>query len=124
MTDKEKLQKFTKDEIIEAILKTTRWSSFLSVDNIVDEIKSVSFNNAYEKAHKAREHAIECMQKYFDWRKEVVRKYGDGESARYKDIPIAELEKGADLEKKWKESEEARKKAEKEEDKHYKGAKQ
>jgi len=120
MTDKEKLQQFTKGEIIDAILKIKRWHSFLSVDHIVDEIKSVSFNNAFEKAQEARNHAIECMQKYFNWRKEIVQRYGDGTSVKLKNIPLHELKKGAELEKKWKDSEEARKKAEKEEDRYYK----
>lgn len=118
MTDKEKLQQFTKDEIIEAILKRARWHSLLSVDEIVYEIKGDRRQKAFEKGQKARQHAIECMQKYFDWRKEVAQKYGNGESVKLKDIPFNELQKGAELEKKWIESDEARKKAEKEEDKY------
>lgn len=118
MTDREKLKQFTKEELIEAIIKISRWSSFISADHIVEEIKEFRRKTAFEKGQQARQHAIDCMQKYFDWRKRVIDTYGNGESVKLKDVPFDEVQKGAELEKKWKASEEARKKAEKEEDRY------
>ena len=117
MTDKEKLQQFTKDEIIRAVLKV-RWYGHLTADDIVKEIRNDRRQIAFEIAQQARQHSIDCMNKYFEYEKELVKKYGNGERAKIGDIPHHELQKWAELGEKWKKSEEARKKAEKEEDRY------
>ena len=122
MSDKEKLQRYSKDEIIEALENQSQLYGGTSIKSIIRIIEDNRRQKAFTAGQTARLNAIDCMNKYFEWQKEVIKKYGNGGSVALKDIPFNELKKGAELEKKWKESEEARKKAEKEEDKFFKGA--
>ena len=115
-----KLENFSKAEIIQAVRKMERYYIAKGLEkNIIDIIQETNRQEAFEVAQAKRKTAIDRMNDFFNWKKEMAKKYGDGKQFSLKDLTMIELERGAKLQKAWTDSEEERKKAEKKEDSYY-----
>ena len=119
--EKVKLENFTKSELIQAIRYLDKYYSIEFGGNVEKKITRVledlSFDNARHNAEKAFKKSNEAMDKYFEWQKEIVEKYGDGKKVSLSLIPQEELKKGAELEDAWLKAEKERKSASAREDK-------
>lgn len=115
-----KLENFSKAEIIEAIRKMERYYIAKGLEkSIIDNIETVKREKAFAEANMARQTSIDRMNEFFNWKKEMAEKYGDGKRFNLRDLTKIDLERGAKLQKAWTDSEEERKKAEKKEDSYY-----
>lgn len=105
--DIKNLKTYKKEEILEALEHTARCKVY-NVDLITGDMlrylknkKIEESNAAFDKAIKAEEEATEA---YIKWHTEMAEKYGDGESFKVINIPMDEIERGAELEKRMKKS--------------------
>lgn len=116
-----KLESYSKNEIIQAIRSVPKYiTNGNSIEKLViSYAEDRKRDEVFAEAQMARQTAIERMNEFFNWKKEMIKKYGDGQRVSLKDLPRIEIERGAKLEKAWADSENARKAAEKEEDKYY-----
>ena len=116
-----KLENYSKAEIIEAVRFMAKYyGTGRNYENqLISIIHDKKRNDAFAEAQKARQTAIDRMNEFIDWKKEMAEKYGNNGMVYFKDLPREELERGANLEKAWVDSENARKKAEKNEEKYY-----
>lgn len=115
-----KLESYSKIEIIQAIRKIERYYIAKGLEkNIIDIIEESKIEKAFAEARMARQTSIDRMNEFFNWKKEMAKKYGDGTRFSLKDLSSIELERGAKLQQAWVDSENARKQAEKQEDKYY-----
>ena len=115
-----KLESYSKSDIIKAIRKLERYYIAKGLEkNIIDSIQETQREKSFAEAQMARQASLDRMNDFFAWKKEVVKKYGNGERVNLKDLPRIELERGAKLEKAWIDSENERKRLEKLEDKFY-----
>jgi len=119
--EEKKLESYSKDEIIKAIRSIPKYITHgLSIEKLVIErVEDVKRDKIFAEAQMARQTEIARMNEFFNWKKEMIKRYGDGERVSLKDLPPIELERGAKLQKAWNDSENARVVAEKEEDKYY-----
>ena len=116
-----KLEIYSKAEIIQAIRSIPKYLVYgHNMEKLIfDQLEKERRDKAFAEAQMARQTAIDRMNEYFNWKKEMIEKYGDGKRVNLADLPRIELERGAKLQKAWGDSENARKKAEKQEDKYY-----
>lgn len=121
MDKQDKLENYSKQEIIEAIRRAQKYYDVHKdlEKSLIDNIQDNNRQKAFEKAQAKRKTAIDRMNEYFDFRNEMVKKYGDGKKVNLLDIPHTERQRLLNLHIAWSESEEERKKAEKQEDKYY-----
>lgn len=106
-----KIEKYSKDEIIAAIKKVPFcWEQILS------KLEQDKERAIFEQADKARQKEIKCLRNLSNWKSKMIKKYGDGNAAKLVDLPPEEIERGAALERALRESTEARQKAERKED--------
>ena len=75
---KEDLKKYTKDELIEAIMRIDKWYG-TTISHILEEIRrnkiSKSYDEITEKSNQATKDYIEANKKYNDYLFEIARKY-------------------------------------------------
>ena len=116
-----KLESYSKAEIIKAIRTVPKYMSHgIQIEElIIDRLEDREREKIFAEAQLARQTEIDRMNEFFNWKKEMVKKYGDGIRVMFKDLPRIELERGAKLQKAWADSKNAREAAEKEEDKYY-----
>lgn len=116
-----KLESYSKAEIIQAIRNISRYmiNGHNAEKLVLDQLDTIKQEKIFAEAQMARQTAIARMNEFFGWKKEMIKKYGDGQKVSLKDLPRIELERGAKLQKAWNDSENARKAAEKREDKYY-----
>lgn len=115
-----KLESYSKAEIIQAIRDMRRYYGIENLENkVIDVIQEHGREKAFAEAHLTRQTSIDRMKEFFNWKKEMAKRYGDGVRFKLSDLPRLELERGANLENAWIASENARKAAEKKEDKYY-----
>lgn len=115
-----KLESYSKAEIIEAIRRVQRDYYCKDLEkSLIDNIQDNNRQKAFEKAQEKRKTAIDRMNEYFNFRNEMVKKYGDGKQVKLTDMPFAEQQRLLNLYTAWVDSEEERKKAEKREDMYY-----
>ena len=116
-----KLENYSKSEIIQAIRKVPKYMTHGTPieELIIDQADCLKREEIFAKAQMARETAINLMNEFFAWKKEMTKKYGNGERVSIKDIPLTDRQRGAELQQAWLDSETARKEIEKEEDKYY-----
>lgn len=118
---KKKLESYSKAEIIQALRSIPKYLVYgRNIEKLIfDRLEEGRRDKAFAEAQMARQTAIDRMDEYFNWEKEMIEKYGDGKRVNFADLPRIELERGAKLQKAWEDSENARKEAEKQEDKYY-----
>lgn len=113
--------KYTKDELIKGLQYISQMSPY---DNLLSKLQDVIENQRRNEIHKkamnANRNSNERMCEFMNWNKEMCDKYGDGKTVKFINIPISEIDKGAELQEAWKNAEKEREKAFKEEDKFYK----
>ena len=116
-----KLESYSKAEIIQAIRKVPKYMTHgTPIEKlIIDQADCLKREEIFAKADNARRTAIDRMNEFFAWKKEMIRKYGNGERVSIKDIPLTDRQRGAELQQAWLYSETARNEAEKQEDKYY-----
>ena len=116
-----KLESYSKAEIIQAIHGISKYmiSGHNAEKLVLDRLEEERRDKAFAEAQMARRTAIDRMNEFHNWKKEMIKKYGDGKRVNLADLPRIELERGAKLQKAWNDSENARKTAEKQEDKYY-----
>lgn len=116
-----KLENYSKSEIIQAIRKVPKHMTHgTPIEKlIIDQADCLKREEIFAEADKARKTAIDRMNKFFSWKKEMIEKYGNGERVSIKDIPLTDRQRGAELQQAWLDSETARKEIEKQEDKYY-----
>lgn len=93
-----KLNKFSKEQIIKAILES-HVSHFI-LDNLEYQAQQDLLNKHSSAIDAERAAAQACM----DWRREMCERYGNGRNCKLKDIPNNEIMRGARLEAEWKEA--------------------
>lgn len=114
------LEKYSKQEIINAIRTLSHYYGFNGIEErLIDKINDNHREEAFKKASAARQNEIDCMNKYFAWQKEMIKKYGDGQACRLGAIPSDERIKGLNLQCLWKDAEAKRKSLEKIEDSYF-----
>lgn len=114
-----KLESFSKAEIIEAIRRVQGYYYCRDLEkSLIDNIQDNNRQKAFDKAQEKRKTAIDRMNEYFNFRREMIQKY-DGKQVKLTDMPFAEQQRLLNLYTAWVDSEEERKKAEKQEDKYY-----
>ncbi len=116
-----KLESYSKAEIIQAIRSIPKYMVYgHDIEKVIfDRLEAEKRDKAFAEAQMARQTAIDRMNEFCNWKKEMIKKYGDGQKVSLKDLPHIELERGAKLQKAWNDSENAKKTAEKQEDKYY-----
>lgn len=116
-----KLESYSKSEIIQAIRAVPKYMvNGLKVEKLVlDRLDVIKSEKIFAEADKARRTEIDRMNEFFAWKKEMIKKYGDGERVSIKDIPFTDRQRGAKLQQAWLDSETARTEAEKQEDKYF-----
>ena len=116
-----KLESYSKAEIIQAIRSISKYmiNGHIAEKLVLDHLDVIKRDKIFAEAQMARETAIARMTEFLAWKKEMVKKYGNGERVSLRDLPPIELERGAKLQKAWEDSENARTAAEREEDKYY-----
>jgi hypothetical protein len=116
-----KLESYSKAEIIQAIRAVPKYMiNGLKAEKLVlDQLDVIKRDKVFAEAQMARQTAIDRMNEFFNWQKEMIKKYGNGERVHSKDLPRIELERGAKLQNAWLDSEKARNTAEKQEDEYY-----
>ena len=111
-----KLESYSKSEIIQAIRSIPKYLVYgHNIEKLIfDRLEEERRDKAFAEAQMARQTAIARMNEFFNWKKEMIEKYGDGKRVNLADLPRFQLERGANLQKAWNDSENARKAAEKE----------
>lgn len=107
----DEIEKYSKAEIIAAI----KALPFVG-EEILSKLETNKERKIFDEASKARKKELDCWEKLTKWRKEVIEKYGDGNAVKLVDLPQEEIEKGAALEREFKESVDECRRAEKRED--------
>lgn len=113
------LEKYSKQEIIEAILSIGKYYDFRLEETIVAKIKENHRQKVHEKANAARNNEIDCMNEYLNWQKEMITKYGKDGKCPLGNIPKDELAKGVRLSTLWTEAQAKRTSLEKKENSYY-----
>lgn len=78
--NKSELYNFTKEEIINALLKR---KDLHKVDVLIQGLNRSKFNSAFNKLDSASNRTIECYNKYTSLLKELNEKYGHGKYLNY-----------------------------------------
>lgn len=94
----QKLSKYKKEEILEAMEHCIFFSEF-QISEMLTYLQRKTSDAAFEEHDRALQEEIEARKKYLEWESEVCRKYGDGKSVKLIDIPPAEINRGAALER-------------------------
>lgn len=116
-----KLESYSKAEIIQAIRSIPK---YITHGNSIEELaieyaEDRKRDKIFAEAQMARQTAIDRMNEFCNWKKEMAEKYGDGKRFKLSDLPHFQIERGANLQKAWNDSENARKTAEQQEDKYF-----
>ena len=96
-----KLDGYTKAEVITALVRNFHGSD---IDRLICYLESERLKDIIAKQEKADADETAAMQAYLGWRRELIKKYGDGEQVRLIDLPRDEIIRGAALEKAWTEA--------------------
>lgn len=105
------IEKYSKAEIIEAIRRLP-----LFAEELLRKLEDNEMRTMFKKADEARQKEIDAIKAFANWKTEVIKKYGDGNSVQLCSLPRSEIEKGAALEEALKKSTRARIEAEGKED--------
>lgn len=115
-----KLESYSKAEIIQALRRMRRYYGIERLEeSIIDAIQDIQREKAFTEAQLARQTAIDRMNEFFNWKKQMAEKYGNGKQFKLSDLPHYQIERGANLQNAWSASENERKRLEKLEDKFY-----
>lgn len=95
-----KLNKFSKAQIINAIVKTYSYRGI--VERLISNLEYLEKDQILKKHSEAIKEESEITKQYFKWRGDMIEKYGENGKVRLIDIPNDELTKGADLESRMK----------------------
>lgn len=107
-----KLSKYSKKDIIEALGQQYQMDCFI-ISGILDELEYIASKRAFDDHDKAIKAHQDAFKAYMEWRKQICRAYGDGESIKLTNIPPEEIAKGAALERALKSAAEAEQKLDK-----------
>lgn len=99
-TLKSKLSKYYKADIIDALC--SEFNADYTVRNMLIFLESRTTTRLIDESRKACEASIKAGDAYIAWQADMIKRYGDGKSVNFSDIPGKELKKGAQLGEAWK----------------------
>lgn len=97
---RKQLNKFSKSQIIDTIIKTYPFGSF--TEKLITNLEYLHTDELNKKHSNAIKKEQKETHKYLQWKNEMISKYGSDGKVRLIDIPNDELLRGADLESKMK----------------------
>lgn len=92
----QKLSKYTKQEIISALSRC--FPVWMHIDSMIRSIEYYRKEDVLERHRKAIDEENEATKDYINWKHEVVEKYGSDGEVKLMDLPMEELERGAEIE--------------------------
>lgn len=95
--NKKELQKFSRNNIINALLKQGDWV----VNDILFNLQRDGLDEAYIQLQKVDSERDKAFQEFFDWKQEMAKQYGNGQRVKLANIPNCEITKGAEFEQKY-----------------------
>lgn len=100
----QRLNRFSKDQIIRAISESYQASYIL--ESLINDLEYRAQEDLLAKHSSAIDAERRAAEACMDWRREMCNKYGHGGECRLADIPAVEVARGAKLEKEWKAAQE------------------
>lgn len=97
---RKQLNKFSKSQIIDTIIKTYPYRDF--VETLIEKLEYLHTDELIKKHSDAINQASITTHEYIQWQNDMIEKYGSNRKVRLFDIPKNELLRGADLESKSK----------------------
>lgn len=94
----EELAKYSKEDILEALGR----SCFVDVDAMLIDLEYIQRTRAIDEHQKAIADESAALTAYLEWNREVIAKYGDGETVRFDQLPESEVQRGIKLERIWR----------------------
>lgn len=98
----QRLRKFSKEQIIGAILESYPGSLYL--ERLINNLEYRNKQDLLAKHSAAIDAERQAAGAYMDWRREMYDKYRCGGRNRLKDIPADEIKKGEKLKREWREA--------------------
>lgn len=101
MTESElrnELNKFTKSQIIDAIVRTFPYRGVS--ERLIANLEHSYTEELISKHSYAIEEESEATKEYIKWRGDMIDKYGDNGEVRLCDMPMKEIMKGTELQNK------------------------
>ena len=92
-----KLSKYSKEDIIEALGRN--YQADYIVTGILNDLENRATKKAFADYDKALDDLKAAQEACYNWRIEMVDKYGGGNNVHLKDIPQEEIKHGAALER-------------------------
>lgn len=97
---RKKLDKFSKYQIIDTIIKKYPFKRF--AEELIEDLEYLNKNELFKKHLDAIDDEQKATHEYIKWQAEMIGKYGSDGQVRLADIPNDELLRGADLGSKMK----------------------
>lgn len=93
----DKLAEYTKEEIIAALGRS--FDGEYTVRVLLRDLEAMTMKREHEALEKATAAEAKALQALIDWRSDMVKQYGNGETVPLAKLPRHEIERGAALEK-------------------------
>ena len=101
-TLKSRLTKYSKADIIDALCSEFQADYFVS--SMLRTLESRTTKRLMDEEEKAYKASRAAGDAYIAWQTDMIKRFGDGKSVKFSDIPSKELQKGAKLGDAWKEA--------------------
>lgn len=100
---KSELNKYSKDEIIACLVDYVMYFNSYPLNTMFSRLKcqrDINNRNTMQKEYdKVNEEFDESLKKFSDWKERVIEKYGEEGQVKLINIPVNEIQIGAELEK-------------------------
>lgn len=97
---KSKLFKYSKADIIDAVCN--EFSADYIVHGMLIFLENRTIERLMDEDDKAYKASSAAGDAYIAWQADMIKRFGDGKSVNFSDIPSKELQKGAKLGEAWK----------------------
>lgn len=91
------IAQYSKEQILEALGR-----SFIDLKLLLNELEYVQRTEVLKEHSKAVDESIAALDAYIGWQKKIIEVYGGKANVRLDQLPTSELQRGAELEKAWK----------------------
>lgn len=95
----QELNKYSKTEIIEALSRIVL--PFSVVESLLAKLEHIKCIKAIEEHAKASKAETAACSAYIEWQREMIAKYGDGNTVKFNQIPLLDLRHGSALNNAW-----------------------
>lgn len=99
-TLKSRLAKYSNADIIDALCSEFQADYFVS--SMLRTLEERTTIRLIDESNKAGQASIAAGDAYIAWEADMIKRFGDGKSVKFSDIPQKELQKGAKLGDAWK----------------------